>query len=39
MASYVKIEIFPKKPVERNKNLGVPFFVSLFFAFLGGSLY
>ena len=35
MASYVKIEIFPKKLVELNKNLGVPVFCFFVFAFLG----
>ena len=35
MASYVKIEIFPKKLVELNKNLVVPVFCFFVFAFLG----
>lgn len=35
MAYFVKIEIFPKKPVERNKNLGVPVFCLFVFCISG----
>ena len=38
MASHVKIEIFPKKLVELNKNLGVPAFCLFVFFYFWGVL-